>query len=260
VPYENLLVTHDGPICVVTVNRPKALNALNPATLRELLQVITVDARGEGVRAVVLTGAGDRAFVAGADISAMAGMSVVEARAFSLLGHQVARQLELLPKAVIAAVNGFALGGGLELALACDIIMASTSAKFGQPEINLGTIPGFGGSQRLPRRVGVGAARLMIYSGEMVGAEEALRLGLAERVVAPAALMNEAAQLAATLAAKAPVAVQQAKAAINTGVEVDLDDGCRYEAEAFAVTFGTADRAEGMRAFLDKRAPVFTGK
>jgi len=260
VSYDNLLVTQDGPVCVIAVNRPKALNALNPATLRELLQAITEDAQADRARVVILTGAGERAFVAGADISAMAGMSVVEAKAFSLLGHRVARQFELLPKPVIAAVNGFALGGGLELALACDVILASTSAKFGQPEINLGTIPGFGGSQRLPRRIGVGAARLMIYSGDVIGAEEALRLGLVERIVAPAALMREATELAAALATKAPVALQQAKAAINTGVEIDLDDGCRYEAEAFAVTFGTADRAEGMRAFLDKRPAVFTGK
>jgi enoyl-CoA hydratase len=257
--FENLLVEHDGAVVTITVNRPKALNALNPATLLEL-QRCTDDLRQDRTaRCVVLTGAGDRAFVAGADIGAMEQMSALDGRRFALLGQGVMRQLELLPIPVIAAVNGFALGGGLELALACDVILAAATAKFGQPEISLGIIPGFGGTQRLPRRIGVEAARLLIYTGELIGADEALRLGLVARVVPPTELLPAARHLAATLAAKAPVALQQAKSAINTGSDIDLDDACRYEAEAFAVTFGTGDRAEGMRAFLEKRPPAFKG-
>ena len=243
----------------VTVNRPKALNALNPATLWELQRCCEELRQDKTARCVLVTGAGDRAFVAGADIAAMQQMSVIDGRSFALFGQGVMRQLELLPIPVVAAVNGFALGGGLELALACDIILASTTAKFGQPEINLGIIPGFGGTQRLARRIGVEAARLLIYTGDVIGAEEALRLGLIARVVQPAELLSQAKQLAAALAAKAPVALQQAKAAINTGSDIDLDDGCRYEAEAFAVAFGTNDRAEGMRAFIEKRPPAFKG-
>ena len=257
--YENLLVERDAAVVTVTVNRPKALNALNPATLWELQRCCEELRQDKAARCVLLTGAGDRAFVAGADIAAMEQMSAIDGRRFALFGQGVMRQLELLPIPVVAAVNGFALGGGLELALSCDLILASATAKFGQPEINLGIIPGFGGTQRLARRIGVEAARLLIYTGDLIGAEEALRLGLVARVVPPAELLSQAKQLAATLAAKAPVALQQAKAAINTGSDIDLDDGCRYEAEAFAVAFGTNDRAEGMRAFIEKRPPAFKG-
>ena len=257
--YEHLLVARDGAVATVTINRPKALNALNAATLTELRHCCDVVRQDRSVRAVIITGSGDRAFVAGADIAAMVEMSPLESRTFALHGQGLMRQIEQLPIPVIAAVNGFALGGGLELALACDLILAAESAKFGQPEINLGIIPGFGGTQRLARRIGLSAARLMIYTGEMIGAEAALRLGLVNRVMPAAELLAEARKLAAALADKAPVALQQAKAAINVGTEVDLDDGCRYEAEAFAVTFGSADRTEGMRAFLEKRPPTFKG-
>jgi enoyl-CoA hydratase len=260
VAYENLLVERDGAVVTVTVNRPKALNALNPATLWELQRCCDELRQDRTARCVLITGAGERAFVAGADIAAMEQMSAIDGRSFALFGQGVMRQLELLPIPVVAAVNGFALGGGLELALACDLILASSTAKFGQPEINLGIIPGFGGTQRLARRIGIAAARLLIYTGDMMDAEEARRLGLVARVLPPADLLSEAKRLAATLAAKAPVALQQAKTAINTGSEIDLDDGCRFEAETFAVTFGTADRAEGMRAFLEKRPPVFKGR
>ena len=257
--YENLLVEREGPVATVLVNRPKALNALNAATIADLQRCCEDIRLDRDLHCLILAGAGERAFVAGADITAMADMTPLAGRAFARQGQRMMRQLEDLPIPVIAAVNGFALGGGLELALACDIILASATAKFGQPEINLGIIPGFGGTQRLARRIGVAAARLLIYSGDMIDAPEALRLGLVNRVVAAAELMPEAKKLAATLANKAPIAVQQAKAAINAGVDVDLEDGCRYEAEAFAVTFGTDDRAEGMRAFLEKRAPNFKG-
>jgi len=259
VAYDNIAIERDAGVVTLTVNRPHALNALNPRTLAELQLCVDELRQDRSVRCAILTGAGDRAFVAGADIAAMEAMSPIEGRAFALVGQKVMRELELLPIPVIAAVNGFALGGGLELAMACDVILAAATAKFGQPEINLGIIPGFGGTQRLARRAGMQAARLLIYTGEMIGAEEALRLGLVARVVPQAELLGEAKKLAATLAAKAPVALQQAKAAINAGSEIDLDDGCRYEAEAFAVTFATADRAEGMRAFLEKRAAAFKG-
>ncbi len=278
--YENILCDCEGAVATVTINRPKALNALNPATIDELLDCCAVLRTrpaseggtvpgGEGlarpalrlgdVRCLVVTGAGDRAFVAGADIAAMAAMSPLEGRAFAHRGQSLMRALEELPIPVVAAVNGFALGGGMELALACDIVLAAESAKFGQPEINLGIVPGFGGTQRLTRRVGLSAARWLIYTGEMIDAQEARRLGLVHRVVPGAALLAEAKAIAAALASKAPVALQQAKAAINVGTDIDLDDGCRYEAEAFAVAFGTADRIEGMRAFLEKRPGVFKG-
>jgi enoyl-CoA hydratase len=257
--YENVLLQRAGAVSTVTVNRPQALNALNPATLDELLRCCSEIRQDGAVRCLIVTGAGEKAFVAGADIAAMVSMSPMQGREFSRHGQQLMLALEELPIPVIAAVNGFALGGGLELALACDLIIASQSAKFGQPEINLGIIPGFGGTQRLARRVGVGAARLMIYSGEMIGADEAVRLGLVNRVVPPGELMTEVQKLAATLAAKAPIALQQAKAAITAGSEIDLQDGCRYESEAFTVTFASEDRVEGMRAFLDKRRPTFKG-
>lgn len=258
--FENLLVEVEGAVAVVTINRPKALNALNPQTLTELGRCAEDLVGGGGVRCLILTGAGERAFVAGADIAAMEKMSPVEGRAMALHGQAVMRQLELLPIPVIAAVNGFALGGGMELAMACDLILASKTARFGQPEINLGIIPGFGGTQRLARRIGVGAARWLVYSGDMISADEAQRLGLVHRVLEPADLLPEARRLAEQLASKAPLALQQAKAAINAGIEADLDTGCRYEAESFAVTFATADRAEGMRAFLEKRVAAFQGK
>jgi enoyl-CoA hydratase len=257
---QNLVVQQEGAVRTMTLNRPQALNALDPLTLDELLRCCEDVRATSDVRCVIITGAGTKAFVAGADIAAMEHMSALEGRAFACHGQRVLHAVEELPVPVIAAVNGFALGGGLELALACDLIIASQTARFGQPEINLGIIPGFGGTQRLARRVGVGAARLLIYSGEMVDAHEALRLGLVNRVVAAEALMPEVQKLASALAAKAPVALQQAKAAVNIGGDIDLRDGCRYEAEAFAVAFGSEDRVEGMRAFREKRRPTFRGR
>jgi enoyl-CoA hydratase len=256
----NVAFERQGAVATVTFDRPKALNALNPETLAELAEVAVAIEGDRSVRAVVVTGAGDKAFVAGADIAAMEQMSAVEARRFARVGQSTFRKLELLPQPVIAAVNGFALGGGLELALACDLILASTAARFGQPEINLGIVPGFGGTQRLPARVGIARAREMIYSGAMIDAEEAFRIGLVNRVVEPEKLIDEAVTLARSLAEKAPVAMQQAKAAIGASADLDLENGCRYESEAFAVCFGTEDRSEGMRAFLEKRAAKFSGK
>ncbi len=258
--YENILFEKDGAIAVLTVNRPKSLNALNPATVREIGACVEAVREDSALRCLIITGSGDRAFVAGADISAMVTMSVTEGKTFSALGLGVMRSLETLPIPVIAAVNGFVLGGGTELALACDLIIAADKAKFGQPEINLGIIPGFGGTQRLARRIGLPLARELIYSGDMIDAETALRYGLANKVVPLAELMNEAKTLARKLATKPPIAIQQAKEAINAGIDMDLDNGSRFENEAFALTFATADKVEGMTAFLEKREAKFTGK
>lgn len=258
--YENILFEQDGPVGILTVNRPKSLNALNPATVREIGDCVEAVRHNSSVRCLIITGAGDRAFVAGADISAMATMGVVEGKAFSAHGLNVMRSLENLPIPVIAAVNGFALGGGTELALACDLIIAADKAKFGQPEINLGIIPGFGGTQRLARRIGLPRARELIYCGDMIDAETAYRCGLANKVVPLADLMTEAKALAHKLATKPPFAIQQAKEAMNAGVDMDLENGCRFENEAFALSFATEDKKEGITAFLEKRQAKFTGK
>ena len=256
----NLRAVRHGKVTTITIDRPKALNALDQHTLEELETSIRELEQDPATHCVVLTGAGEKAFVAGADIAAMRRMSPLEGRRFSRQGQAVLRRLEQLPIPAIAAVNGFALGGGLELALACDFIVAATTARFGQPEINLGIIPGFGGTQRLSRRVGVGRARELIYSGEMIDATEALRIGLVNRIVEPDRLSADVETLAATLAEKAPVAIQQAKAVINVGADVDLENACRYESEAFTVTFGSEDAGEGMQAFLEKRDATFKGK
>jgi enoyl-CoA hydratase len=258
--YENILFEQDGPVGILTVNRPRSLNALNPATVREIGACVEAARQDSATRCLIITGAGDRAFVAGADISAMVTMSAIEGKAFSTHGLNVMRSLENLSIPVIAAVNGFALGGGTELALACDLIIAADKAKFGQPEINLGIIPGFGGTQRLARRIGLPRARELIYSGDMLDAETAYRYGLVNKVVPLADLMTEAKALAQKLATKPPIAIQQAKEAINAGIDMDLDNGCRFENEAFALTFSTDDKKEGMTAFLEKRPARFTGK
>ncbi len=258
--YENILFEKDSAVGSLTINRPKSLNALNPATLHEMAACLQDVRRDQSIHCLIITGEGDRAFIAGADIAAMVSMTALEGKAFAALGLSVLRTLEELPIPVIAAVNGFALGGGTELALACDLIIAADKAKFGQPEINLGVIPGFGGTQRLARRIGLPRARELIYSGDMIDAETALRYGLVNKVVPLADLMSEAKVLAHKLAAKPPVAIRQAKAAINTGIDLDLENGCRFENEAFALTFATADKVEGMKAFLQKRAANFKGE
>lgn len=258
--YENLLVEFDGPAAIVSINRPKALNALNPDVLRELSDFLACLDEFPATRALILTGAGDRAFVAGADIGSMASMSPEEALAFSRLGHETLRRIEELPQPVIAAVNGFALGGGCELALACDIVIASENARFGQPEVKLGIMPGFGGTQRLTRRVGAGAARLIMYTGEPLKAAEAHRIGLADRVVPAEELMTAAKEIAASIAAKAPLAISTAKRVILRGADLDLANANAFEAEAFSRLFATQDQREGMAAFLEKRDPVFKGE
>jgi len=249
-----------GAVATLTFDRPRALNALDVAALRQLARAVRDVRRDAGVRALVVTGAGERAFSAGADIASMATMSVAQGHAFSRLGHEVLARLEGLTIPVVAALNGVALGGGLELALACDLLVAAETARLGQPEINLGLIPGFGGTQRLVRRVGQARARELVYLGHAISAEEALRIGLVNRVVPPARLAEEAARLAAELAAKAPLALAQAKRATALAADVDLATGCRFEIEAFAVAFAAEDRVEGLTAFLDKRPPVWKGR
>jgi enoyl-CoA hydratase len=251
-------VTHDGHVSTLTINRPEKLNALSQEVLGDLRAGIEDVSRRDDVRAAVITGTG-KAFVAGADIAAMRDMDEAQARGFGALGHEVFSTIEHLGFPVIAAVNGFALGGGCELALACDFIYASTKAKFGQPEVNLGIIPGFGGTQRLPRRVGSAMARELIYTGKMIDAEEARRIGLVNAVFEPDELLGAAAKAAAEIATKGPLAVGAAKRLIRDGVDIPLPQANELERDAFGEGFGTADQTEGMTAFLEKRAPDFKG-
>jgi enoyl-CoA hydratase len=256
--YELLQVESDGPLVAVTINRPKALNALNAQVLDELRRAFDAVAENPAARGVVLTGTG-RAFVAGADIAEMAQYDVQQAYAMSRQGHALAAAIEALAVPVVAAVNGFALGGGCELAMACDVIYASETAKFGQPEVNLGVIPGFGGTQRLSRLVGTQKARELVLSGRIIGADEALRIGLVARVVPAPQLLEEARALVLEIAAKGPLAVAAAKRVIQDGYDVSLAEANELEARAFADLFTSRDQKEGMSAFLEKRTPEFTG-
>lgn len=257
--YENLLLERQDNIAIVTINRPKSLNALNSATLAELSQVLDELAHDPGTRVVILTGNGDKAFVAGADIAQMRGLNPLEARRFSQLGQSVMSKIEGLPQPVIAAVNGFALGGGTELALACDIRLAAENAKFGQPEVTLGLLAGFGGTQRLPRLIGSGRASELLFSGDVINAEEAHEIGLVNHVYPVERLLTEAIELARRISSRAPVAVQLTKSAIQHGKNVDLASGQAYEAEVFGQTFSTEDQKEGCAAFLEKRKAEFKG-
>jgi enoyl-CoA hydratase len=238
-------------IAVITINRPEALNALNTTVLQELEQAAARAESDSDVYVVVLTGAG-KAFVAGADISQMKDFTAVEAKAFGDYGNSVFYKIEAMPKPVIAAVNGYALGGGCELCMACDIRLAGTKAKFGQPEVGLGITPGFGGTQRLPRIVGASKAKELILTAETIGAEEALRIGLVSKVVPDEELMNAALDMAGKIAKNAQVAVRQSKDAINKGMQSDIATGLSYEAQAFAVCFATEDQKDAMTAFVNK--------
>ena len=258
--FENLLYDCSDGIATVTVNRPKALNALNAATLKDLLGLFTAIRDDAAVKVVILTGAGEKAFVAGADIAEMQSIDALTGRQFSLLGHQVMATIEELPQPVIAAVNGFALGGGCELTLCCDIRLASENARFGQPEVNLGVIPGFGGTQRLPRLVGKGLACELLLTGDMIDAAEAYRIGLANKVYPAVELLPAARKMAAKIASKGQIAIGFAKSALVDGVETDLTRGCAREADLFGFCFATADQKEGMQAFLEKRPAQFSGK
>ena len=260
-PYENIVLAQvESGTYVLTVNRPKALNALNAATLAELAHAIACIADDAQARVLLVTGMGDKAFVAGADISAMQAMSTLEAQAFSAQGTRVMQAVEALPIPAIALVNGYALGGGCELAMACDWIIASERAVFGQPEVSLGIPPGFGGTQRLARLVGRAMAMEIVTTGRQVKAEEALRIGLVNHVVAGEQLMEKGREMARLIAAKAPIGVRVSKQAIQRGLDLDLANACVLETSLFALAFGTADRKEGMTAFLEKRAPKFEGK
>ncbi|MCM8750091.1 enoyl-CoA hydratase-related protein [Thermomicrobiaceae bacterium CFH 74404] len=252
-------VAQEDRVALVTVDRPERLNALNTQSLQELLATFERLASDSSVRAIIVTGAGDRAFIAGADIAEMKDKSPSEALAFARLGQAVCSAIEAAPQPVIAAINGYALGGGCEIALACDIRLASETAVLGQPEVALGVPPGWGGTQRLPRVIGPGLARELIYTGRRVRAEEALRIGLVNAVYPPAELLERARALAAEIARNAPLAVRLSKEAIRRGLDVDLAAGLALEAQAFALAFSTADQREGMSAFLEKRSPEFRG-
>ena len=258
--YENLLFESENGIGIVTINRPKALNALNAATICELEQMFDELAKDDTVKVVILTGGGEKSFVAGADISEMQSMSALEGRSWAKSAQAVFNKIENLPKPVIAAVNGFALGGGCEICMACDIRIASEKAKFGQPEVSLGIPPGFGGTQRLARLVGKGRAKELLFSGDMIDAAEAYRIGLANKVASPEELMNTAKAMAQKFMSRAPIAVQVCKAAVNEGLDTDLESGIAYEAEVFGLCFATADQKEGMAAFLEKRKANFINK
>jgi enoyl-CoA hydratase len=258
--YENLLVERDGAVMIVTISRPKVLNALNARTLDELDAVIGEADADTSVRVLILTGAGDRAFVAGADINELSVQTPAGGREHARRGQALFNRLERLGKPVIAAVNGFALGGGCELAMACTIRLAADTSTFGQPEINLGLIPGYAGSQRLPRLVGRGRALELLLTGRQISADEASRIGLVNRVVPAAQLMTEARALAQTLADKAPVAVRYIIEAVGGGLDMPLGDAQDYEATLFGLVATTEDMREGTRAFLEKRKPAFKGR
>lgn len=258
--YTNLLLEKQDGVAVITINRPKALNALNSDTLSELSTVLDQLGIESGIKVVILTGIGEKAFIAGADISQMKDFNPLEGRQFAQLGQAVFRKLELLPRPVIAAINGFALGGGCELAMACDIRIAGENARFGQPEVTLGLTAGFGGTQRLPRLVGTGRASELLFSGDIINADEAYRIGLVNKVCPLKALMEEALKLAQRIAERAPLAVQLTKSAIQRGMNMDMDSAQAYEAEVFGLTFSTQDQTEGCNAFTEKRKPAFQGK
>lgn len=250
----------EGDIAVVIVDNQPALNALNGPTLTQLDETFTDLAGNKNVRGVIITGGGEKSFVAGADISEFLKVKGDEAIAFMSRGQRIFDKIEAFDRPVIAAVNGFALGGGNELALCCDIRIAAENAVFGQPEVNLGIIPGYGGTQRLPRRIGPGKAKEVILADERVNAQEALRIGLVERVVPKGQAVEEAKKLLKKILSKGPVAVQMAKKAVNEGLNMSLREGLDLEARCSGVCFGTEDKDEGANAFLGKRAPKFKGK
>lgn len=258
--YENLILEREGALAILYVNRPKALNALNKETLLEMKDAIVSINNDSEINVLIITGAGGKAFVAGADIAFMQNLTAVEGREFGALGQEVFRMIEAMEKPVIAAVNGFALGGGCELAMCCDFRIASSKAKFGQPEVGLGITPGFGGTQRLPRLVGSGMARQMLYTADVIDATEALRIGLVNNVVAPEELIESVKKVASKIISKGTLAVRFCKAAANEGLQTDIDRAMTIEADLFGLCFSTQDQREGMTAFIEKRSPNFTGK
>ena len=258
--YENILFTLEDGIATITFNRPKALNALNGELLGELSQALGEVAANEEVRVLILTGAGEKSFVAGADITELATYGPLQAKSFAQQGQAIINTLQSLTIPVIAAVNGFALGGGSEMALACDFIYASENANFGLPEISLGIIPGFGGTQRLPRLIGANLAKEMIFTGKMIPAAEAREIGMVNKVFAPEALMEETLKTARVIAAKGKVSLRAAKQSVNRGLNVDLATGLDIECDAFALCMASEDAKEGTTAFLEKRKAAFKGR
>jgi enoyl-CoA hydratase len=259
-PFDNLLLERDDAVALVTINRPKVLNALNLATLDELRRVILDLKKDDSVRVLILTGSGEKAFVAGADVNELAVQAPISGREHALSGQHVLDLIENMGKPVIAAINGFALGGGCELALACTLRIAADTARLGQPEVNLGILPGYAGTQRLPRLVGKARAMELILTGAQISASEAERIGLVNRVVPASALLTETKKLAAELARQAPLAVRYIIDAINHGLEMPFVEGCRFEATLFGLVAASEDMREGTRAFLEKRKPEFTGR
>jgi enoyl-CoA hydratase len=257
--FDNLLYEREDFIVTLTINRPQTMNALNRETLVELRAAFEAFQHDQAARVLIITGAGDKAFVAGADIAAMASMTQEQAEEFARLGQGLTSLIESVPKAIIAAVNGYALGGGCELAMACDFILASDNARFGQPEVGLGLIPGFGGTQRLARVVGRARAKQLIFTGEIIKAARAAELGLANAVYPRLELLDAARRIARDIAAKGPLAVGAAKRALNRGYDLTLEVGMEFEAMLFGSMFKTDDMREGTGAFLDKRKPTFTG-
>jgi enoyl-CoA hydratase len=258
--FDNLLLERDGAVAVLAINRPQVLNALNTETIDELRRAVLELKRDASVRVLVITGAGDKSFVAGADINELAVQTPVQGKEHALRGQHVFDLIENMGKPVIAAINGYALGGGCELALACTLRLAADTARIGQPEINLGIVPGYGGTQRLSRLVGKGVALDLLLSGRQMTAAEALQIGLVNRVVPAAELMTAAKTLAAELAAKAPLAAQYIIEAVNRGLEVPFDKAQFLEATLFGLVASTDDMREGTRAFLEKRKPDFKGR
>ncbi len=257
--YKNVILECDAPAAIIRINRPKALNALNPETIQEVSNALDEILEKEEIRGVIITGAGEKAFIAGADISRMPDMTPQEAEKFTEEGQKLTLKIEEYPLPVIAAVNGYALGGGTELALACDFIYASPNAVFGQPEVNLGIIPGFGGTQRLTRVVGPNMAMEIILTGRHIKAKEALRIGLANRIV-EGDLIGEAKKTIEEISQRGPLAVMYAKNAVRRGKELPIEAGLELERSLFGLVFASEDRVEGVKAFLEKRKPEFKGK
>lgn len=252
-------VEQDDGVATLTIDRQEKLNALDPQVVEEIGQAL-LDLEAEGPRAIIVTGAGEKSFVAGADIAAMSAMDPIEAKRFAEIGHAAMALLDKSPVPTIAAVNGFALGGGCEIALACDIRIAAENALFGFPEVGLGILPGMGGTQRLPRLIGPALAKELIFTGRRIGADEAHRLGLVNRVVPQGEALTAAGEVAAEISANGPIAVRHAKAAANRALDVDLVSGLEYEADQFALLFATEDAKEGMGAFVERRKPEFEGR
>ncbi len=258
--FQNIILAQENRIATLIINRPQALNALNRDTLLEIKAAVEQVRDDAEVDVLIITGAGDKAFVAGADITYMLNMNALEGRQFGLTGQETFDLIETMSKPVIAAINGFALGGGCELAMACDFRICSHKSKFGQPEVGLGVTPGFGGTQRLPRIVGTGMAKQLLYTGDTIDANEALRIGLVNAVIPAESLMEQVKEIAQKIASRGGIAVRFCKDAVNEGMQTDIDRAMSIEADIFGLCFATEDQKEGMQAFAEKRKAQFKGK